>query len=316
MALLALGAVLGAVGFAALGRPSAAGGPAGAEPVPRAEAAAQKGGDKDPHAADRAALRKTMQSFIKAFESGDAKAVAGHWTDEGEYVADDGTVIRGRAAIEKAYAEMFGASKTSNLDIDSESVRFLSRDTAVEEGHFTLRRGKEAPTASRYSVLYVRDSGTWRMAIVREWPGEGDSLRALGWLVGKWVAKRPDAEVHTTYEWWGNKAFLRVTFTVKEKDHTLSGFQMIGKDPATGRLRSWTFEYDGGFGAADWSRDGNKWVLDSAGVLANGSTVSATNIFTRLDDDSFTWQSIHRTADGAELPDLAPIKVMRLKEKK
>ena len=42
---------------------------------------------------------------------------------------------------------------------------------------------------------------------------------------------------------------------------------MIGKDAASEGLRSWTFESEGGFGEATWSRDGKKWVLDSAGRL-------------------------------------------------
>ena len=87
---------------------------------------------------------------------------------------------------------------------------------------------------------------------------------------------------------------------------------MIGKDSPTGQLRSWTYEEDGDFGEADWSRDGDKWVLDAAGVLANGSTVTAKNIFTQVDKDSFTWQSVARTVDDEAIPDTAPIKVTRV----
>ncbi|MBF8302940.1 MAG: hypothetical protein HW396_1221, partial [Candidatus Dadabacteria bacterium] len=42
----------------------------------------------------------------------DAGAVAAHWTENGEYFADDGTTYRGRMAIEKAYQELFGKKKT------------------------------------------------------------------------------------------------------------------------------------------------------------------------------------------------------------
>src|ERR1051325_4683460 len=61
--------------------------------------------DKD--VPDTNAIRKAGQSFLKAYLSGDAKAVAAHWTENGEYFADDGTVLRGRAEIEKSYAELF-----------------------------------------------------------------------------------------------------------------------------------------------------------------------------------------------------------------
>src|SRR5277367_218466 len=51
------------------------------------------------HADDEAAIRKATADFIKAVEKGDAKAVASAWTEEGEYIGDDGTTLRGRAAI-------------------------------------------------------------------------------------------------------------------------------------------------------------------------------------------------------------------------
>jgi hypothetical protein len=162
----------------------------------------------------------------------------------------------------------------------------------------------------------VREGGKWQMALVREWPNDNASLRDLEWLIGTWVAKRDEADVHTTYEWLWNKTFIRVDFSIREKERTLSGFQIIGKDLASGQLRSWTFESEGGFGAASWTRDGKKWVLDAAGHLANGKIMTATNILTPLSADSFTWQSVDRTIDGEEVDDLPPVKVTRVKQQK
>jgi uncharacterized protein (TIGR02246 family) len=282
------------------------------EAAPAAGAAGKDGRD-----ADRAALAKTVQSFIAAFERGDAKAVAAHWTTDGEYIADDGTTLRGRAAIEKSYTELFGKDAKHKVEIEVDTVRFPSKDTAIEEGHFRVRRGKaEDHARSRYTVLHVREGGNWLMAVVREWPVEAVSLRDVDWLIGTWSAKRDGIEVHTTYEWHANKNFIRGTYTIKGKDATHTGFQMIGKDASTGTLRSWTFDNDGGFGDAVWSRDGKKWVQESAGVLADGSTLSANNVITRLDDDAFSWHSINRSLDGEEMPNLPPIKVTRVKTKK
>src|SRR5262245_10428220 len=114
--LLAMGALLGvfAAGRFTPGLPAPDSGIAAA-PAPQ-------GKGKDPREADRAAIRKAIQSFIKAFESGDAKAVAAHWTADGEYVTDDGTVLRGRDAIEKAYAEHFGKNSKHKVEIEVESI--------------------------------------------------------------------------------------------------------------------------------------------------------------------------------------------------
>src|SRR5947209_16755802 len=64
---------------------------------------AQPAAGKDAHEQDIAAIKKAMQSFLAAFEKGDAKAVAAHWTPEGEYIADDGAKYQGRKELEEAY---------------------------------------------------------------------------------------------------------------------------------------------------------------------------------------------------------------------
>ena len=89
--------------------------------------------------------------------------------------------------------------------------------------------------------------------------------------------------------------------------------ETIGKDPRTGGLRSWLFGSDGGFGEATWSRDGKRWLLEASGVTSDGDEMTATNILTPIDKDSFSWQSIDRTRDGEDLPNVAPIKVTRVK---
>jgi hypothetical protein len=63
------------------------------------------------------------------------------------------------------------------------------------------------------------------------------------------------------------------------------------------------------------TRDGKKWVHASRGATADGREMTATNILTPVDNDSFLWQSVGRTLDGEELPDLPPVKVTRVKAK-
>jgi hypothetical protein len=225
-------------------------------------------------------------------------------------------VIRGRADIEKAYTNLFAKDKArAEAEIEVTSIRFPSRDTAIEEGYFKVRKGKEPATSSKFTALHVREDGKWLMAVVREWPSEGVTLRDLDWIIGTWEAKRADAEVRTTYEWWGDKSFIRVAVSIKQKGRTSEGFQMIGKDASTGQLKSWTFDRDGSFAEAAWSRDGKKWVMESTGVIEDGSVQTSTNIITQLDDDSFTFQSVQRTADGEDVEDIPPIRVNRVKAK-
>jgi uncharacterized protein (TIGR02246 family) len=304
-----LGGFLGLFGAVSLPLTRSAG--AGKGPAaPKAVA-----GEKDTRQADRAQLQAQMKGFLKAFESGDADKVASYWTQSGELIGEDGYTYRGRAAVAKAYRESFAKKGKRVAEVQQDSLRFPSQDTAIAEGHFRVRLDKEAPTSSRYSVLHVREGGKWLMAVVREWPGEAATLHDLEWLIGTWVAKREDAEVETTYKWMWKKSFIRMDFTIRHTDHTLSGFQMIGKDPASGQLHSWTFESEGGVGDAAWTRDGKKWVLDSSAQMTDGSTLTVTNILTPLGPDAFTWQAVKRTLNGEELDDLAPVKVTRVKQK-
>jgi uncharacterized protein (TIGR02246 family) len=263
---------------------------------------------------DEAAIRNQSAAFLRALEKGDARAVASLWTEEGEYVTDEGTTFRGRPAIEKAYAEAFGKSRGLKIDGKIESIRFLSRNTAVEEGSAKVRKGKaDVAAASRYSILYARENGKWLMAVVREWPDEGTTLRDLEWLIGTWEAKTKDAEIQSTYAWDEGKKYIKARFTIKSKERSVSATQRIALDPRTGQLRSWLFENDGGFGEGTWTWDGKRWQIEATGVEADGSEMSATNLLTPLDRDSFTWLSIDRTADGEELPNTPPIKVTRVK---
>lgn len=270
----------------------------------------------DPNAADRQAIRKTVATFAEAFEKGDAKALAAHWTENGEYLSDDGQTFRGRASIEKEYAAAFAKRKGKpRVEIEVDALRFPSKDTAIEEGHFKVFVGKDLGATSKYTVLHVREGGQWRMAVVREWSASGASLRELDWLIGTWAAEREGLEIRSEYEWWGDKNFIRAQFSIKAKERSLSGFQMIAVDPTTGRIRSWAFDPDGSFGEAGWSRDGKKWKLESASVLADGKTLAATNIITPIDRDAFLFQSVERSVDGEALADIAPIRVKRVRSK-
>jgi len=271
--------------------------------------------DREP---DREALRKSSAEFVQAFDKGDAKALAALWTEQGEYRDDSGEVIRGRAALEKAYAEQFKARPKARIEVEVRSIRFPSRDTAIEEGTLRLKpAGAVLPTATRYSVLHVREDGKWKLASVHETGATEDKLDDIAWLIGSWTARSKDREISLTYEWNAKRTRILQQFSAKEGGKvTVSGTQTIAWDPQSGRLRSWLHDDDGGHGQALWFRDGNRWVLDSLGVLPDGRETSATNIITRLNDDEFVWRSTHRSVAGGNIPDAEPVKLARVKSGK
>ncbi len=281
------------------------------------------GGEAAKRPADEKAIREAVQAFARSFEKGDARAVGAFFTEEGEYIDEDGgDPVRGRAALEKAYAEFFAKRKELKAEAKTDAVRFLGKDTAIEEGTFTVRAKDGPPNASRYSALFVRQDGRWLIATLKEWGDEADDragLDGLAWLIGTWESEGDEVQARTTYAWAENKKFIRCTYTVtnkKDKAASGSGTQVIGVDPAVGVVRSWTFDSGGGIGEASWTFDGDRWVIESGGTLADGSETAATNFLTRDGDDAFTWRSVRRTLDGEKQPDLAAVKVKRVKGEK
>jgi uncharacterized protein (TIGR02246 family) len=265
---------------------------------------------------DRAAVRAAMAAFVKAFESRDPKALAAQWTSGGEFHNAAGVSVRGKDTLEKAFALFFSKTPDVKAQVKPESLRFPSRDTAIEEGIVSVRRGPAEPTTkAHYRVLLVREDNRWRFAQLEESAGPPPSAEDLDWLVGEWKSiAGQGAEIHTTYSWTPNKKFLNVQFAIKEKAlAALGGHQVIGVDPETGSLHTWTFEANGGVGEADWHRDGDHWVLEATGTLSDGRTLTETNVLRRINDDTFTWQSVDRQLGDTELPDLAPVKVTRVK---
>ena len=297
-----------AVGWSALPRQT----PQAPAPDRPAPTPAPQGEDRK---ADREAVVKSTQAFAAAVEKADAKALAGLWTAEGEYLAENGTTLRGRAAIEAAYKDFFDKTPGLRVEMTTDVVRFVSKDSAIEEGHARVQGKNDFITSGKYSILHVREDGKWLIAVLRDWPAEANSLRDLEWLVGTWSVKTKDREVKTTYAWDEHKKFIVAEFTVKSADRNVSGRQRIGRDPRTGQVRSWVFDSEGGFGEAVWTWDGKRWTQEATGVHSDGTEVKATNLLIPVDRDTFTWQSIDRTSDGEALPNVAPVKVTRVKAK-
>ena len=84
-------------------------------------------------------------------------------------------------------------------------------------------------------------------------------------------------------------------------------------NPATKKIESFSFESDGGFGQSTWAQDGQKWTITSTSVLRSGSTLTSTNIVTRVDADHITVQSVNQQIDGKPLPDGQVMKMKRVR---
>jgi uncharacterized protein (TIGR02246 family) len=269
---------------------------------------------------EAAALKARAEEFTKAFDKGDAKALAAFWTADGDYVDQAGHTLSGRKAIEAAFEKQFEATKGARLRITTTSLRVLKDDLAIEDGTTELLYPNDAPpTAARYTAIHVKQDGQWYLASVRDAvyvpPSNHDQLRELEWLAGEWVDEAEKGEAaKATYSWAENDNFLVSSFATTLKDVPVAGgTQWIGWDAAAKNIRSWSFNSNGGFSEATWSRDGSKWTSKSTATLSDGKKLTGTNVITKVDADHFTFQSTKRTLDGKELPDGEVIKMKRAK---
>jgi uncharacterized protein (TIGR02246 family) len=310
-----LTAVLAASLVGAKARPPAQKEPAAAD---AAKEQAQAGDDVD-RPEDKEAIRNQSQEFTRAFAKGDAKAIAAMCTPGCEYFDDDtGELFRGRAAIEKSFADLFKHHPHSKIEDHIESIRFLARDIAVVEGTSRLQTpGPTLPSSTHYRAMHVREDGRWYVAMIQEGGGGEDKLEDLGWLLGNWGAKSKDRQVQLSFAWNDKKSRILCHYSAKENGKvTASGTQIIGWDPQRGQLRSWNFDDEGGHGQSLWFRDGHRWIQDSVGVLPDGTPTAANNIINRINDDEFTWRSTDRRIGDQEAPDTDLIRVTRIKAAK
>ena len=258
---------------------------------------------------DEKAIKQVAETFTRAFNAGDAKAVAALYTDDAELIDEYGERIQGRPAIQDFYSALFNERKGATIEISLASLRFLGPDVAKENGQTRVNpSGGEPATYRDYTVLYVKQGGRWLYSSVREEHPTGlahhDRLKELEWMIGEWLDESSDSIIHATCRWSDDKNFLLRDFVIHVQGKPVMNVtQRIGWDPLTKQIKSWVFDSDGGYGDALWARNGNQWVIKSTGVLPDGRIATATNILTRTGPNTARWASTERTVGGQVTPD-------------
>src|SRR5207253_4422226 len=132
--LVCLGVMIGlsaVVVLAVQSRPGPAKQASAAEPLapdePKAQASAHSSADEE-------AIRANIAKFVKAYNAGDAKAVAALFTVDGQIVDKQGNVAESRDAIAKTFTRLFAEMPQKRLEVIVESIRFVGAELAVEVG--------------------------------------------------------------------------------------------------------------------------------------------------------------------------------------
>jgi uncharacterized protein (TIGR02246 family) len=118
-------------------------------------------------AADEDAVRAIHGRMIDAWNAGDAAAFAAPFTDEADFIAFEGTHLKGRGEIASFHRQVFDTVvKGTRLEGEVKFVRFLS--TAVAVMHSAVRvilQGQTEASPSRDSMqltVVAKRDGEWR----------------------------------------------------------------------------------------------------------------------------------------------------------
>jgi uncharacterized protein (TIGR02246 family) len=256
------------------------------------------------------------RKYEEAYNKGDAKTLAGFYSDDVDYLDQDGAEVKGREAMEKLLGDNFQQYPGVKLAITTEEIKQLTPDVKVTRGIATVTPANGAATTTRYTLVKVKKGDHWEISQMneREAPPQSaySKLEALDWLVGTWQDKSGDQTVQHKINWAGDKNFLVRTINLQGNQTSTDGWEIIGWDPVRQQIRSWIFDSNGGFGETTWVNNGEDWLIRASNVLPDGSRSTAENVLTKVDDNKFTWESQNRTLNGEPQPSLDKVEVQRV----
>lgn len=276
-----------------------------------------KGTKKSAETMELDGLKSSGAAFEKAYNAGDAKAIAAQFAENAEVVDEEGNIVEGRANIQARFAELFKENPKARIAVELTSLRRLGPDVAVEDGYSTTTLSPDEPgSRSPYTLVHVKRDGKWLVASVRDFPEETteatahEQLQALEWLVGHWVDESPDGRVETTCKWAEDGNYLLQEYVVKARRGEMRGTQRIGWDPLRHTIRSWAFDHSGAFTEAIWTPIEDSWILKVEGVTPEGRGASATRAVTPISSDSFQIASTSVVVGNELMPDFV-VRVVR-----
>jgi uncharacterized protein (TIGR02246 family) len=124
--------------------------------------------------ADERDIRGIGSQVQDSWNKADAKMIAALWLTDGDYVSSTGRTARGRAEVEKAFAEQWsGIYRGTKIAHTLTNVHFLRRDVAIADGAFEISgmkdaSGKVIATRTGLSTIVAAKKGDrWYVAALR-----------------------------------------------------------------------------------------------------------------------------------------------------
>ncbi len=253
---------------------------------------------------DEQAIRRVAQEYLAALARGDAKAMGELWTADGDVVDAAGHSYPARSVIGPEASE--SDAERPVVKLTGSKIRFLTPDVALEDGTSEVSHPSTqgvAPLVGRFTVIWVKQDGNWRLASLRESrtdpPATAAQLAELDWMTGEWTGENGDTTLEVSTRWNETHTYLLRDLKVLREGHVVfSGTQRIGWDPVSRTIKSWVFDTDGGHGEGVWTKAGDRWIVHGSAVLANGRRTNSINEYSPDGKDAMRWTSSREQNDG------------------
>ena len=125
-------------------------------------------------AGDEKDIRAISVQLQDAWNKADPKMLADLFLTDGDYISSTGRTARGRAEVEKAFAQQWaGIYRKTKIAVQVTNTRFVRRDVAVVDGTFEVSgmkdpAGKSLPARSGLStIVAVKKGERWYIDALR-----------------------------------------------------------------------------------------------------------------------------------------------------
>jgi uncharacterized protein (TIGR02246 family) len=260
-------------------------------------------------------VRKLLIDLTAAVNASDADKTVSFWSSDAVFIDEAGESTRGQKALRERFAVTFAQRPEGVVQFHPEKIDFPAPNVSLVVGDVSRKTGAQDLPAARFSFVLVKDHDAWLVSegtetLIQE-SNAADHLKELEWLIGNWQVEKPEGAAKLEVDWGSGRNFIMSRCLIPTKGATQIDSQVIGWDPRSKSIVSWHFGCRGGFGYGKWSRQADGWVVDFAGVGADGSEMRATNLFTVKSPSEFVWQSTAQSNNGVSIADSEALKVRK-----
>ncbi len=259
-------------------------------------------------------ISKLLIALGAALSSGEPAKSASFFSQDAIFIDQSGKQTESRKALEERFASLKETS-SKKIALHPEKINLLAAGFASVVGTASKVEEKTVLPESRFSLLLQKQNGKWLIKQATETTMQAekasDHLQQLAWLIGKWKVESTTLDKELEANWGAGKNFI-IAKTTNNAAGSEIDMQIIGFDPRKNTIVSWHFDCNGGFGYASWQKLDGSWLLDYAGVLADGRASRAKNIFIQKGPAELSWQSVEQESEGEQYPDTETLILKKL----